>query len=509
MENYILQMKGIYKEFPGVKALKGIDFELRPGEIHALLGMNGSGKSTLIKILAGIYQKDAGEIIINGNSVEINNPSSAKALGVATAYQDPQMIASFTGYENIYLGSEAPGKSVFKTINRKEMQERAQKLLQKFPFQIDLNKPVIELETVEKETVAVLRALSQENTCILVLDEPTSILTRKEIDILFKQIEILKKSGIAIIYITHRLDEVFEVADRFTVLRDGMNEGTYDVKDSGIDKNRITELMLGKKMTQIFPEHTENIGDEYLRLEGLAQEGYFQNIDLSVKKGEIIGIFGLVGSGFNELCQSIFGLTVPTKGKIFVKGQEVKITSVTDAINNGIFLIPGDRRTEGQISDESISFNSTLSALDKIAMFLGLVNPKLERKITEQVVKDLQIKTPGISQKVGLLSGGNQQKVVISKGLITDSEIYIFEEPTVGVDVGAKQSIYRLIRDLSNDKAVIVVSSDCEEVYGICDVAVVLFKGKIVMHKPIQETRLDEMLLYGLTGKLAGGKNGK
>ncbi len=509
MENYILQMKGICKEFPGVRALKGVDFELQPGEIHALLGMNGSGKSTLIKILAGIYQKDSGEIFINGNKVEINSPSAAKELGISTVYQDPQMISSFTGYENIYLGSETPGKSVFKSFSRVEMRKRAQKLLDKFPFQIDLNKPVIELETVEKETIAVLRALSQQNTCVLVLDEPTSILTRKEINVLFKQIEILKNSGIAIIYITHRLDEVFEVADRFTVLRDGMNEGTYSVKDSGIDKNKITELMLGKKVTQIFPDRMETSGDEFFRLEELAQEGYFRNINLSAKKGEIIGIFGLVGSGFNELCQSIFGLTPATSGKIFVKGREVKISSVTDAINHGIFLIPGDRRAEGQISDESVSFNTTLSALNKISMFLGLVNPKREQIITERVVTDLQIKTPSISQKVGLLSGGNQQKVVISKGLVTDSEVYLFEEPTVGVDVGAKQSIYHLIRELSKDKAVIVVSSDCEEVYGICDVAIVLFKGNIVLHKPIQETRLDEMLLYGMTGRLTGGKNGK
>ncbi len=509
MENLTLQMKGIYKEFPGVQALSGVDFELRPGEVHALLGMNGAGKSTLIKVLAGIYQKDAGEIFINGNKVEIQNPSSAKFLGIATVYQDPQMISSFTGYENIYLGSETPGRSVFRTMNRAEMRKRAQKLLERYPFQIDLNKQVFELETVEKETIAVLRALSQENTCILVLDEPTSILTKKEIEVLFRQIDILKENGISIIYITHRLDEVFQVADRFTVIRDGMNVGTYGVKDSGVDHNKIAELMLGKKMTQIYPDRSANPEDEFLRLENLSLEGYFQNISLSARKGQIVGIFGLVGSGFDELCKTIFGLTSPSGGKIFIKGREVKFLSVANAIKQGVFLIPGDRRVQGQISDESVAFNVTLSALDKISTIFGLVNLGKEKKTTLRVVDDLQIKTPSITQRVGLLSGGNQQKVVIGKGLGTDSEIYIFEEPTIGVDVGAKSSIYRLIRELSKTKAVIVVSSDCEEVYGTCDVAIVLYKGKSVLQKPVSQTRLDEMLLYGMTGGPSGGKNGK
>jgi ribose transport system ATP-binding protein len=509
MENYLLQMKGICKEFAGVKALRGVDFNLKPGEIHALIGMNGSGKSTLIKILAGIYQKDAGEVFINGNKVEINNPASAKELGIATVYQDPQTISSFTGYENIYLGSETEKKSVFQSINRVDLRKRAQKLLEKYPFRIDLNKPVYELEAVEKETIAVLRALSQENTCILVLDEPTSILTRREIDVLFKQIKILKDSGISIIYITHRLDEIFQVADSFTIFRDGTNVGTYDVKESGIDHSKITELMLGKKVNQVYPERNVTVGEEYLRLEDLTQLGYFQNINLSVKKGQIVGVFGLVSSGFDELCKTIFGLTPPTSGKMHVKGKQVRFNTVTEAIRQGVFLIPGDRRAQGQISDETVTFNLTLSALDKISMLLGMVNKARERDISGKIVDQLQIKTPSIEQKVGLLSGGNQQKVVIGKGLGTDSEVYIFEEPTVGVDVGAKASIYHLIRELSKEKAVVVVSSDCEEVFGICDEAVVMYKGKMVLHKPVEETRLDEMLLYGMTGGPSGGKNGK
>jgi ribose transport system ATP-binding protein len=288
-----------------------------------------------------------------------------------------------------------------------------------------------------------------------------------------------------------------------------VNVGTYNVRDSGIDHNKITELLLGKKMTQVYPDRTRHATDEYLRLENLSVEGYYHDINLSAKKGEVLGIFGLVGSGFDELCKTIFGLMNPTSGKMFLNNKEVKITSSPDAIKKGIFLIPGDRRVQGQISEESVAFNITLSALDKVSTFLGLVHTGRERSAAKKIVNDLQIKTPSLNQKVGFLSGGNQQKVVIGKGFYADSDLYIFEEPTVGVDVGAKASIYKLIRELSKDKAVIVVSSDVEEVYGICDQAMVLFKGKVVMQKPIEQTRLDEMLLFGLTGELTGGKNGQ
>jgi ribose transport system ATP-binding protein len=502
MNEYSLQMKSISKEFPGVKALTKIDFDMRPGEVHALLGMNGAGKSTLIKILAGIYQKDSGQIFINGNQVEIQNPSVAKDLGISTVYQDPQMVSTFTGYENIFLGSETKGRSVFSPLNRRELKKKASKLLEKYPFQIDLNKQVYGMETVEKETIAVLRALSQENVRILVLDEPTSILTHREIKILFKHIEILKKAGISIIYITHRLEEVFEIADRFSVIRDGMNVGTYSTKDSKINHGTCTELMIGKKISQIFPEKTENPVEELLRLDNLGLERSFQNISLSANKGKILGVFGLVGSGFDELCKTLFGVIRPTSGKIIFKGKEMNFHSVRDSIKNGVFLIPGDRRDQGQISDESVSFNVTLSALDKISMVLGLVNSYKEKTEAQKIIDDVQIKTPSIHQKVGFLSGGNQQKVVIGKGLYTNADLYIFEEPTTGVDVGAKSSIYQLIRDLSKEKAVILVSSDCEEVFGLCDEVVVLYKGSIVLYKPTEQTSLEEMLICGLTGGL-------
>ncbi len=506
MEEYSLSMKGIVKEFPGVRALVGADFNLLPGEVHALLGINGAGKSTLVKILAGIYSKDAGEILVHGKRVEITSPLDAKVLGIATVYQDPQMIPSFTGYENIFLGAETEGKSVFSVINRRDLRKRAQKLLERFPFEIDLNRPVIELETVEKETIAVLRALSQEQTSILVLDEPTSILTRSEIMVLFGQLEILKKKGISIIYITHRLDEVFQIADRFTVLRNGQNVATFGVKDKGIDSNKVTELMLGEKLSQVFPSRGEHVGEEVLQVKDLTLNGKFSNINFTARKGEIIGIFGLVGSGFDELCKALYGVIPYSTGAIFINGRQTDYRSVDGAVRSGLFLVPGDRRNEGQISDESIAFNTTLSNLKKITASLGLIRAKKEFKETRGIIDTLKIKTPGPGQKVSLLSGGNQQKVVIGKGLYTDSKIYIFEEPTVGVDVGAKSGIYHLIRDLSKDHAVIVVSSDCEEIYGLCDRAMVLYKGHIVLDKPVNDVPLDKMLLYGLTGGKIGNE---
>ncbi|HEY60772.1 MAG TPA: sugar ABC transporter ATP-binding protein [Anaerolineae bacterium] len=499
MENRTLFMKGITKEFPGVQALSGVNFILKPCEVHALLGINGAGKSTLIKILAGIYQKDSGEIFIKDKKVEINGPKDAKVLGIATVYQDPQMILSFSGFENIFLGSETNSKSIFDMVRRKELKKRANNLLERYPFSVDLNKPVQEIGTVEKESIAILRALSQENSCILVLDEPTSILTRREIDVLFEHIKVLKARGVSIIYITHRLDEVFEIADRFTVLRDGKTVGTYSVK-SKIKSNKIAELMLGEKINQVFPNKSKVQGKEILRLEGLTLDDKFKNISLTIRQGEIFGIFGLVGSGFDELCKVIFGILPRTKGKLFLKGNRITHQNAHDALKNGVFLVPGDRRTEGQILNESITFNTTLANLNNVSNKFGLVKGKQERNDTLRIVDLLDIKTPSVNEHVSLLSGGNQQKVVIGKGLYTDSDLYIFEEPTVGVDVGTKSNVYHIIRDLSKNKGVMVVSSDCDEIFGISDRVLVLYKGRVVLNKLVEDTKQDEMLLYGLTG---------
>jgi len=501
VEDLSLEMTGIVKEFPGVRALDGAEFNLARGEVHALLGINGAGKSTLIKVLSGVHQADAGQIELNGRRIEINSPQDAIDSGIATVYQDPQMIPSFTGYENIFLGAESDSAGLFPRIRRKKLLARARALLERFPVDIDLTRPVGELQAVEKESIAILRALSRENMSVLVLDEPTSILTRKEIEILFEQIRMLKESGISIIYITHRLDEVFRIADRLTVFRDGRNVATCLTSDKGVDHARIAELMLGRELTNVYPPRGRSPGDAVLSVRGLALAGKFAETSFTARRGWILGVFGLVGSGIDELCKTLFGVLRRTAGTTEINGRKVALGSPSDAIAGGLFLVPGDRRTEGQISDESVSFNVILSNMARVSGMGFLIDRRAERTDAVSIVEELDIKTPDVSEPVSLLSGGNQQKVVIGKGLYTDGEVYIFQEPTVGVDVGAKTGIYEMIRGLSAEKAVIVVGSDCEEIYGLCDHAMVMYQGKVVMDKPASEVRLDQMLLCGLTGK--------
>ena len=504
MEPLKLKMQGIVKEFPGVKALDGVDFEVRQSEVHALLGINGAGKSTLIKILSGVYQKDAGSIYLDDNRIEIKDAQDAIKQGIATVYQDPQMISTFTGYENIYLGSESDGKGIFSRINRKKLHEKAEKLLERFPVDIDLTRPVIELSAIEKEIIAVLRALSKDMS-VLVLDEPTSILTEKETEVLFRLIRLLKERGVSIIYITHRLKEIYQIADRLTVLQDGKNVATLSTNEGDSDSHMmIAELMLGKKLDKVYPERGGNPGKEIFGVKDLSLSGIFRDVNFSVRKGEIVGIFGLVGSGADELSKVLFGVIPKTSGAFLLNSREIRLRSSSEAIEQGIFLIPGDRRQEGQISDEPVFFNVSLSNLKKISGLTSLIDRRAENLSVQKLVDQVKVVSRDIRQNVSSLSGGNQQKVVISKGLFSDAEVYIFAEPTVGVDVGSKTGIYNLIRNLSHEKGIIIISSDCEEIYGMCDRAMVLYKGEVAMQKDVDECQLEEMLLCGVTG---GGKS--
>lgn len=501
-------MKGIKKEFPGVKALDGVDFYLKPGEVHALLGINGAGKSTLIKILSGVYTKDKGTIFLDGNQIEINSPQDAMDHGIATVYQDPQMIPSFTGYENIFLGFETEGKGTFTRIDRKKLHEKAERILERFPVDIDLTRPVLQLTAVEQEIIAILRALSREMS-VLVLDEPTSILTENEKQVLFGLIHVLKKQAVSIIYISHRLEEIYQVVDRLTIIRDGRNVATLRAKDKDADHMAIAELMLGEKMDQIYPAKGKVSGEEILSVNGLSLEGRFQDVSFAASKGEILGIFGLVGSGTEELAKVLFGLFPSTKGKIQIHGGEIRFRSAREAIQNGIFLIPGDRRVEGLIDVQPISFNISLASLKRIANFLGLVRHKQEKRETYALVEQLALTPPDVNLKVSFLSGGNQQKVVICKGLFAEAEIYIFFEPTAGVDVGTKTGIYSLIRELSKGAVVILISSDCEEVAGVCDRVMTMFKGKVTMDEDVDRVSPEEILLCGIKERGPGDRYGK
>jgi ribose transport system ATP-binding protein len=498
---YKLEMRGITKEFPGVKALDGVDFALKPGEVHALLGINGAGKSTLIRILSGTFPKDSGTILLDGRSIEIDGPQDAMGHGIATVYQEPQMLPSFAGYEYIFLGSETERKGPFAVIHRKQLRERAERILELFPVQIDLAKPIGQLGAVDQEILAILRALSRKMS-ILVLDEPTSILTETEKQVLFRLIAALKQRGISIIYISHRLEEVHQVVDRLTIIRDGKNVATLEARDQDANPMRIAELMLGERIETIYPERGQGGDSEVLVARDLSLAGRFQDVTFSARKGQILGIFGLVGSGVEELAKVLFGLYKPTRGSMTLHGEEIRLRSARDAIQRGIFLIPADRRREGLIPIEPMFFNVSLASLGKVSNLLGLMRAQKEKKRITELVGRVGVIPPDVNAKVSALSGGNQQKVVVSKGLFTEAEVYIFLEPTAGVDVGAKSGIYRLIRELSKSAAVLLLSSDCEEVHGVCDRIMTLFKGKVTMDAEVEKVSMQEMLLLGVQGRM-------
>lgn len=499
MAAYKLEMRGIVKQFPGVRALDGADFALRPGEVHAMVGMNGAGKSTLIKVLSGVYRRDAGTIVVDGRPVAIETPQDAMRQGIATVYQDPEMIPSFTGYENIYLGFETPRRGFLAPIHRDTLRDEAQALLERFPVEVELNRPVSQLDAVSKEIIAILRALSREMS-ILVLDEPTSILTDQEKAQLFRLIDVLRQRGVSIVYITHRLEEVFQVADRITVYRDGRNVATLDARGGEADAMSIAEMMLGERLEKIYPEKSAAIGAEFLAADGLSLGETFRDVSLAVHRGEVLGIFGLVGSGAHELGKALFGAYAPTAGTLRLDGEPVRLRSPHDAIGRGIFLVPGDRRGEGQFDEEKIAFNISLSNLKRVARWLGLVRRSVEQATVRRLVEQLHVVPPDIDQPVSHLSGGNQQKVVIGKGLFTQGRVFIFLEPTAGVDVGAKTGIYNLIRELSRDTAVIHISSDPKEIYGMADRAMAMFKGRVTLQGDVSEMGMEQLLLSGVTG---------
>ena len=496
---YKLEMKGIDKSFAGMQALCGAGLTLREGEARALLGINGAGKSTMIKILSGVYTRDAGEILIDGQPCQIHSPKDALACGISAVYQDPQMIESYTGYENIYLGSEGPSRSIFSLINRRRLRQAALELVSRYPFDIDVEKPVYLMTPVEREIIAILRALSK-NCKILILDEPTSILTEKEKYILFEFVHTLKKQGVSIIYITHHLDEVAQVCDSFSVFRNGKVVCHEDIENGQVDSDYIAELMLGERLSQLYPDRpTDAAVSPCLSVKGLSMAGKFEDISFEARRGEIYGIFGLVGSGIDELSKTLFGAMQESAGEIIKDGKRLALASPGQAIRKGIFLVPGNRKTEGFLNGLEIAFNITIARLDKAADRLGLINRRREQTDARALVDKLSIATPSLDKKVNELSGGNQQKVVVAKGLYAGADVYIFAEPTVGVDVGAKSAIYETMRDLSRNAAVIIISSEPEEVLGNADRVMVVYKGHAAMEKSAADTTLKEMLVHAIS----------
>jgi ribose transport system ATP-binding protein len=473
-ESPVLEMRHIGKRFPGVVALDDVGFDLRRGEVHILLGENGAGKSTLMKILSGAYQKSEGQIALDGAAVEIKNPKHAQTLGISTIYQEFNLIPNLSVGENIFLGREPA--SLPGLINRRAIQHQAREALSGLGLEIDPRKLIRELRVAEQQMVEVAKALSLDAR-ILIMDEPTAALTEHEIKELFATIRTLKTKGVSIVYISHRMEELFEIGDRVTVLRDGKSVGTYEVRQ--ISKSELIRLMVNRELTDLFPKVKAEKGPEVLRVEDLSTHGGLKDIGFTLHKGEVLGIAGLLGAGRTELARAIFGLDKITKGAVYINGTLRHIGSPRTAITSGIGFLTEDRKQQGLVLPLSVKENLCLSSLDKFSRW-GVMNSQKERQAAGKYVQELRIRTPSLDQKVVYLSGGNQQKVVLSKWLCSQAEVFIFDEPTRGVDVGAKAEIYQLMNRLTaSGVAIIMISSELPEVLGMSDRILVMREGRV------------------------------
>ncbi|MEF9940238.1 MAG: sugar ABC transporter ATP-binding protein [Clostridium sp.] len=491
MQETIVKLSNISKSFPGVKALDDVSFELRPGEVMALLGENGAGKSTLMKILSGVYIKDSGSINIFGQEITDMSPQKAQAVGVAIIHQELNMCQHLSIAENIFLGRE---KSKGFVLSEKQMNEEATAVLQRLNITVDPSMIVGDLSVGKQQMVEIAKALST-NAKILIMDEPTSALTSTEINELFKIIKKLRAEGHGIVYISHRLDELKHIVDRVTVMRDGRYICTMDFDQSRMDD--IISNMVGREIKEKFPRVTCEVGKKILEVKNLNAGHMVRDINLELHEGEIVGIAGLMGAGRTETTRAIFGVDPKESGEIWVDGKQVKVNCVEDAITAGIVLAPEDRKKDGLCTKLSVRDNIALPNLDLLCSKFGVVNKKKETEMAEKAVESLNIKLPHTDIDAGSLSGGNQQKVVVGKWLARDSRIVIFDEPTRGIDVAAKVEIYNLMNQLKKEGVgVLFVSSEMPEVMGISDRIIVMCDGRITGELDINEATQDKILKY-------------
>jgi ribose transport system ATP-binding protein len=495
----VLEVKDISKEFPGVKALEKISFDLYKGEVHAIVGENGAGKSTLIKILTGAYTPDKGEIIIFGEKHEKLEPILTQRLGVTAVYQEMVLANDLNVADNVFLGIE-PSKSGF--IKSSEKKAKVIELMKSIGYEeLDINATVRNLSTAQQGVVAILRALSR-NAKIIIFDEPTASLSSREVDVLFKIIETLKKQDVSIIYISHRLEEIFQIADRVTVMKDGKVVDTKNVNSTNIDE--LIKLMVGRNVNNDFYNSKRKIGEELFRCEHI-NNYKVKDISFSLYSGEIVGLYGLIGSGRTELAMAIFGADKTAIGDIYIEGKKVHLKSPEYASRHKVSYLPEDRRRQGLALQLGVKFNINLASYNKISNF-GFVDIKKERLVAADLVKALGIKTPSLNQIVSNLSGGTQQKVVVAKWLAANSKIFLMDEPTVGIDVGSKAEIYNLINQLaSNGGTVLFISSYMPELIGICDRILVMKDGKIsgeVKREEFSEEKILALAIKNMKGEV-------
>jgi ribose transport system ATP-binding protein len=468
----LLEMRGIEKSFPGVRALNGVDLTLHRGEVLALLGENGAGKSTLIKMLGGAIQPDNGSICMDGTNVDLANPKSAIAAGIGIIYQEFNLVPGLPVWENIFLGRES-NKA---WIGRRTERQRTRELFELIGVSIDCDALCGDLSVAQQQTVEIAKALSQD-VRLIVMDEPSAALTPQEVTYLFKIIRDLKRRGIGVIYISHRLDEIFEIADRVLVLRDGETVGESPIGQ--LTRQRMIEMMVGREIQNEFPKHHHAIGQPRLKVSGLSRGKSVQDVSFEIRSGEVLGLTGLVGAGRTELARLIFGADRPDSGTIAIDGATINIRSPRDAIAAGVCLLTEDRKGQGLILGASVRQNFGLPNLPRLSK-LGFVRERQERAAFADYVTQLQIKIPHQEQLARNLSGGNQQKVVLAKWLERKADIIIFDEPTRGIDVGAKYEIYMLINDLAKQgKAILLISSELPEVMGMSDRIIVMHQGQI------------------------------
>ena len=493
MENlkYVLEMENISKEFPGVKALDNVQLKLRPGTVHALMGENGAGKSTLMKCLFGIYEKDSGKILLDG--VEVNFKSTKEALenGVSMVHQELNQVLQRNVLDNIWLG-RYPMKKFF--VDEKKMYNDTINIFKDLDIKVDPRKKVADLPIAERQMIEIAKAVSYKSK-VIVMDEPTSSLTEKEVEHLFKIIKKLKESGVGIVYISHKMEEIKMISDEITILRDGKWISTNDV--SKITTEQIISMMVGRDLTERFPKKDNKAKEMILQVKNLTalNQPSIQDVSFELYKGEILGIAGLVGSKRTEIVETIFGMRPKEHGEIILKGKTVKNKSPEDAIKNGFALVTEERRSTGIFSMLDVAFNSVISNLDRYKNKFRLLKNKDMEKDTKWIVDSMRVKTPSYTTKIGSLSGGNQQKVIIGRWLLTEPEVLMLDEPTRGIDVLAKFEIYQLMIDLAKkDKGIIMISSEMPELLGVTDRILVMSNGRVAGIVKTSETNQEEIM---------------
>jgi ribose transport system ATP-binding protein len=489
----LLEMRGITKRFPGVTALDGVDFELERGEVHVILGENGAGKSTLIKMLSGAYHPDEGEILLDGQRVDISSAAVAQSKGISTIYQEFNLVPQLTVAENIFLGRQ-PRR--FGIVDRRKMRDEAHELLERIKVRVDSHAPVSTLGVAQRQMVEIAKALSLDAR-ILIMDEPTASLSGQEVERLFEIVRGLKEEEVGVIFISHHLEEVTEIGDRVTVLRDGKMVGQVPATT---DHQELVRMMVGRSIEDQFPRRRPGVGEVLLEVKELSREGVLHDISFQVRAGEVVGIAGIVGAGRTELARAIFGADPLDSGEVWVEGRRMERFDPREAKHRGIGFITEDRQGQGIVPPLSVAENLALASLGRYTS-AGFVNRKEQRSRAQKMIEELTIRTPSPEQEIRYLSGGNQQKVVIGKWLLADSKVLIMDEPTRGIDVGAKVEIYELMNELTEHGAgILMISSDLPEVLGLSDRILVMAGGRITGELSREEASQEKVMTLATQG---------